>query len=234
MHAQNQPFLFETSRRGLRRLLGAGTLCLTLAAAASAQTPLCSGGFDVGLEPRTFDGESFDVVRLASPIVTLSAYSFGAWAPIVSGVGESGLVLRHRGIGGITLVVSPVDEARNPVATAQWEEYVAAVRQSFGEAATLGPVADSSADPKVVQVLDWTTREVSFIVPQPEGREPYVEQHLVVSGEHAGVAFVLSGPQSRVDAAGRDFRFFLARLDHGAAVEKISPPSRLISATTGR
>jgi hypothetical protein len=203
------------------------SIVLALTGTAVASTPLCSGGFEVGLEPRTFDGEHFDVVRLTSPIVTLSAYTFGPWIPEATGANAPGLLLRHRGVRSVSFQVAPVDASRNPATVVDWEAYLTTVQAGLGKEATLGFVADSSADNKIVQLLGWTTREATFVVPQPEGREPYVEQHIVVSGERAGVAFVLSGPQSSLESVRRDFRFFLSRLERKASTNK--PPGRIMA-----
>jgi hypothetical protein len=212
----------------------AGSLALTFASAAVAQSPLVNSGFEVGTESRTFDGATFDVVRLESPIVTLSAYSFGSWTPVSSGVRQPGLVLRHRAITGVSFVVAPVEMARNPVAPDQWNEYVANVHKSFGSTATLGPKADSNVDNMVVEILGWTTREATFVVAQPDGREPYVEQHVVASGEESGVVFVLGGTQSQVEAARRDFRFFLARLESRPNADRVSANRRLAANSPAR
>lgn len=188
-----------------------GSALLTAITAYSANFQ-CGGLFTVGSEHRHFDGNDFTVVRLESKDLTIGAYTFGAWIPQETG-GAYGLVLNHQRIAQVHVGLCPLVGENNPQKPAQWDAYIAFIQAALGEKTEVSNIVDSTADRKVVQLLDWTTREATFSVPAVDGHEPHVEIHVVVSGDRGGLRVVLFGPQSQVEEAKKDFRFFLSRLD---------------------
>lgn len=193
---------------GARAIALAGWWLAPLGAAEAAAFS-CAGGFTKGIEMRTFDGASFDVLTLDSKMVTLAAFTLGAWTIVEDTSSPYGFTLQHRRHPLVRLGICSLAGKRVPSDPDRWQQYVASVAAPLGLDPAVLPVADSSQDDTTVELIGWTTREVTLAAPSL----PRTEVHLVASAGNLGVAFILSGPNEDVAAAMQDFRFFLSRLE---------------------
>jgi hypothetical protein len=125
--------------------------------------------------------------------------------------------LRHRSQKEVRLSLCSIDASRAVRTDKLWNAYVDAVGLGLGNSSEVSDMIDSEKDPKVVKILGWPTRQALFRIASEPGRERQVELHvLVTSPTAAGVAFVMSGPESQVEEARRDLAFLLSRLNHAS------------------
>lgn len=185
-------------------------LALTVLAAPLASTTLpAAARFTMGIEARTFDGAAFNVIRWESQVITLTAFTLGAWTPIDAPQSPFGMTLQHQRETAVKLGISPLTGELVPSDEDRWSHYVATMAANLGLDIGSPEEVDSRDAAAHIAVLNWPSREVVFNDPASETEEI----HLVAATGDLGVVFVLSGPAAAVERTRQDFRFFLSRLD---------------------
>jgi hypothetical protein len=188
-----------------------------MAAAALGLTALAPGlsaaeSFRFSTTQVMIEGAATEVPSLASSLMTLSAFSFGAWRAGTAATGGPGTILQHKTASSTTLVVVAFGPGEGVDTPLRWRAYLSRQISRLGPQTLAETTGDSTVNSRMRRVLGWTTFEGQLTVADEAGDPTRTEKHVVASNGTLGVAFVLAGPTDAVEQAERDFGLFISRL----------------------
>lgn len=197
-------------------LLGFALAAGGTAARSQPAVPAIPGTETVSLSYsyRHFDGVTLDTVVLTAKSVRLVTDTFGAWAPYDDAAGITGLVLRHRRLKDVFVTITPFSGAGPGESDETWQEYLDTIAKRLGAGTVIEDRGESGTPGGTAAFASWPTREALLVRPAlPPAVPARTERHVAAANGSHGILVILAGPSDDAEAATRDFRFLLARLE---------------------